>query len=320
MRPSARHVAIALSLTATACVHDGVPVGEGARPALPEPAMAFVNPDQSVADYLACLRDQQVMILSAHRGGPQPGFAENSLETFANTLAYAPFLIETDVRMTADGVFVLLHDEDLERTTTGTGPISETKSSDLAAVTLLDDDNQPTPHAIPTLDDALGWARHRAILQLDVKSGAPIEEVARLVVDRGAQGFAAVIAYSVEDALAAAAVSDELTVSVEIMDIATLDTLEASGLPAKRIMAWTGIETERPELWAALNARGVSAAWGSLWYLDREIMESGNTSEFARLAEDGLDVLSSDIHLDAHRAVETRQDTLAAVSTCNTRR
>lgn len=308
---------IAAVILIAACVQTGERAVDQPRPLLPEPATPIVNPTDTVAGYLACLRDEDVMILSAHRGGPQPGFAENSLHTFANTLSVAPFLIETDVRMTADGVLVLLHDEDLERTTTGEGMIAETPSADLAGLTLIDNEGDVTMHPVPTLEEALDWARDRAILQLDVKAGAPIDRVAELVIEKDAQRYAAVIAYSVEDALLAAAVSDDLTVSVEIMDIETLDALEAAGLPARRIMAWTGIETERPELWAALNARGVSAAWGSLWYLDREIMETGDTRAFARLADEGLDVLSSDIHLDAFRAVESRQDTAAAVTRCN---
>ncbi len=198
------------------------------------------------------------------------------------------------------------------------GSILETSFEELDGLQLVDDDGVAVSDTIPTLEAALDWARGRAMLQLDVKSGAPITRVAELVVESDAQAYAAVIAYTVDDALAAAAVSDELTVSVEIMDLARLDALEAAGLSADRIMAWTGIEIERPELWAQLNDRGVSAAWGSLWYLDRDVMETGNMMEFGRLADEGLDVLSSDIHEDAYEAVETRQDTVPAIRRCNT--
>ncbi|MEL6244952.1 MAG: glycerophosphodiester phosphodiesterase family protein [Pseudomonadota bacterium] len=301
----------------SACTHAADPKTElGARP-LSEPLVPFINPSDTVADYLACLRDDDVMIVSAHRGGPTPGYAENGLATIANTLSQAPFLVEVDIRMTADGVFVLLHDEDLSRTTTGEGLIAETTSADLAALQLVDNDGLPTGHPIPTLAEALDWARGRAFLQLDVKSGAPIDAVAAQVVERDAAPFAAVIAYTVEYALRAASVDEDLTVSVEILDTETLDLLETGGLSAERLMAWTGIETERPNLWASLNDRGVSAAWGSLWYLDRQVIENGQTEEFARLAEVGLDVLSSDIHLEAFQAVEKRQDTAAAVARCN---
>lgn len=284
---------------------------------LPEPTAPFVNPGATVADYLDCLRDKDVMIVSAHRGGPTPGYPENGLETFAESLSHAPFFIETDVRMTADGVFVLLHDEDLARTTTGAGLISQTPLSALTDVRLVDNDGQATDHAVTTLADALEWARGRAVLQLDVKRGAPIAEVAEQVAAAGAEPYAAVIAYSVEDALAAANAAPEVTVSVQVLDLDMLDALETGGLPPDRIMAWTGIQFERPALWAALNDRGVSAAWGSLWYLDVAIHQTGAAEEFARLADAGLDVLSSDYHRDAYTAVNARQDTPAAVAACN---
>jgi glycerophosphoryl diester phosphodiesterase len=292
----------------------GQPPAAGPTPIV---AAAIRNPAATVADYLACLRDHNVMMLSAHRGGPVPGYPENAIETFAHTLGQAPMLIETDVRRTADGVLVLMHDETLQRTTTAQGPIAEIAAADLAQARLLDNDARPTPFAAPTLSEALAWARGRTILQLDVKSGAPIQEVARAVIAADAQAFAAVIAYTEVDALAAAAVDPRLTISVQILDLATLDRLEAQGLPAYRIMAWTGIEVERPELWRALNARGVSAAWGSLWYLDQRVLASGDMTAFAGLAEQGLDILSSDLHQQAYAAAAARQDAPEAIAACN---
>ncbi len=277
----------------------------------------FQNPYETVADYLDCLREQDVMLISAHRGGPADGFPENALETFAETLRQAPMLIETDVRMTADGLFVLLHDEELQRTTTGFGELAETSFGDLQDVKLKDNKGRRTDFDIPALEEALDWARGRAFLQLDVKRGAPIEAVVDAVAAAEAQSYAAVIAYTKEDAIKAAMADPEITISIQILSIDQLDALEDAGVPADRIMAWTGIETERPELWQALNKRGVSAAWGSLWYLDKEIEESGDDSQFARLAEEGLDILSSDMHMRAYKAVEKRQDTNTAIATCN---
>ncbi|MEM1139241.1 MAG: glycerophosphodiester phosphodiesterase family protein [Pseudomonadota bacterium] len=284
---------------------------------LPAPAVAFENPGASVADYLACLRAADIMLVSGHRGGPVPGFPENALETFANTLAHGPMLIETDVRMTRDGVLILLHDETLERTTTGSGLVADAPWAEIKALSLVDDEGEVTAFRVPTLTEALAWARGRAILQLDVKSGAPIDKVAAAVSAAGAHGFAAVIAYTVQDAVRAAAVDPHLTLSVEILDRQSLDDLIGAGLDAARLMAWTGIETERPALWAGLNGRGISAAWGSLWYLDEEVRRSGDRSAFVRLAKGQLDVLSSDLHIDAYNAAETVQDTTRAVKGCN---
>ncbi|WP_373396985.1 glycerophosphodiester phosphodiesterase family protein [Algoriphagus halophilus] len=67
----------------------------------------------------------RIPMVSAHRGGPYPGFPENAIETFENVLNYTPSIIELDVAMTKDSVLVLMHDDDLDRTTNGTGKVEE---------------------------------------------------------------------------------------------------------------------------------------------------------------------------------------------------
>ncbi|WP_306250936.1 glycerophosphodiester phosphodiesterase family protein [Parvularcula sp. IMCC14364] len=280
-------------------------------------AAGFENPYTSVAEYLTCLRDKDVMLISAHRGGPVRGFPENAIETFENTLDHGPMLIETDVRTTADGVFILLHDEDLERTTNGTGLVSETTYTELQDLNLRDNRGRLTDFTIPTLEQALDWARDRAILQLDVKRGTPVDGVVDVVAAMDALRHAMVITYTTDDALRAASADPDATISVQIFDTGRLDSLERQGLPASRITAWTGTQGEEPALWAALNARGVSAAWGSFRTLDEEVERTGDASQYARLATDGLNILSSDLHLQAYDAVEKRQNTKAAVTRCN---
>ncbi|MEM6835074.1 MAG: glycerophosphodiester phosphodiesterase family protein [Pseudomonadota bacterium] len=284
---------------------------------LPTPATPIDNPGESVADYLSCLRAADVMMITGHRGGPVSGYPENALETFANTLAYGPMLLEVDVRMTKDGVFILMHDDILDRTTTGFGYVEDATLGEIKTLRLVDDEGTVTAFRVPTLAEALEWAKGRTILQLDVKRGAPIDEVSAFVSQADAQGYAAIIAYTAEDAIKAAAVDPRLTVSAQIMDMQTLDHLVAAGLPKDQLMAWTGLETEREALWRALNAQGISAAWGSLWYLDRQVAASGDAAPFVRLAEGALDVLSSDLHFMAFDSAETVQDTSQAVVGCN---
>jgi glycerophosphoryl diester phosphodiesterase len=72
------------------------------------------------------LRERGFVAVSAHRGGPGPGLAENAIPTFRNTLIAARgAFLEVDVSQTADGVLVLMHDDRADRTTTGTGAIKK---------------------------------------------------------------------------------------------------------------------------------------------------------------------------------------------------
>jgi glycerophosphoryl diester phosphodiesterase len=60
----------------------------------------------------------------AHRGAPKLA-PENSLEAFIVARDIGAKWIETDVKLTSDGIPILIHDETLDRTTTGHGPVSE---------------------------------------------------------------------------------------------------------------------------------------------------------------------------------------------------
>ena len=63
-------------------------------------------------------------VILAHRGGADE-HPENSIEAFEAMVAKGFTYIETDTHATADGKLVIIHDPDLDRTTNGSGPISE---------------------------------------------------------------------------------------------------------------------------------------------------------------------------------------------------
>src|SRR5438045_7294678 len=66
----------------------------------------------------------------AHRGAS--GYApENTFAAFDRAIEMGAPGAETDVRATADGVLVLLHDRMLDRTTNGRGPVTEMAFAEL---------------------------------------------------------------------------------------------------------------------------------------------------------------------------------------------
>ena len=121
----------------------------------------------------------------------------------------------------------------------------------------------------------------------------------------------------VEGAVAASQADPAISISVGIEDEAAFEALIEAGVPAERLMAWTGVlEGPRPELWALLDEAGVPAAGGSLWTLDGQVLETGDAGIYAELAGAGLDVLSSDLHRLAYETIEARQDGPEAVAAC----
>jgi glycerophosphoryl diester phosphodiesterase len=69
----------------------------------------------------------------AHRGGCALG-PENTIAAFDRGLAAGADGLELDVRLSADGMVVVCHDETLDRTTDGMGPVSMKTAAQLSRV------------------------------------------------------------------------------------------------------------------------------------------------------------------------------------------
>lgn len=99
------------------------------------------------------------MILNiAHRGAS--GYVlENTMEAFEKAIELGCDGIETDVQMSRDGILVLIHDEKIDRTTTGIGYVKDHTFEELHAL------------GIPSLEELLILAkRHKIFLNLELKN------------------------------------------------------------------------------------------------------------------------------------------------------
>ena len=132
--------------------------------------------------------DDRIPLISGHRGGRGKGYPENSMETFENTLSYTPATFEIDPRLTKDSVIVLFHDDTLERTSNGTGKVSDYTWEELQNFRLKDPEGNITNYRIPTLEEAIRWARGKTILILD-KKDVPMERTAQLITDMQAEPY-----------------------------------------------------------------------------------------------------------------------------------
>jgi glycerophosphoryl diester phosphodiesterase len=107
-------------------------------------------------------------LVVAHRGASalEP---ENTLVSFASALRAGAEVVELDVRQTADGVAVVLHDPDVAATTDGTGYVHELTTGQVKA---LDASGGRGPRQeIPTLAEALDLlAAHDVAANLEIKN------------------------------------------------------------------------------------------------------------------------------------------------------
>lgn len=133
-------------------------------------------------------------IFVAHRGGA--GLApENTLTAFVEAVeVWGAEMLELDVRLSADGHVMVVHDETVDRTTDGSGPVAQMTRDDLQALDagarFVDPRGRRSRAGqgirIPTLEEVLVRLPH---VRLNVE--AKCREVARplmdLVLGHGAQ-------------------------------------------------------------------------------------------------------------------------------------
>lgn len=124
--------------------------------ALVASTLGFAAP--AVADSSVQASKCPIPQLIAHRGGggegKDPYFYENSWKAFERSLSLGVKIIETDVRWTSDNVPVIMHDDDLARTTNGTGLVSTSTYDQIKDLELNNGAGK-----IPLFVDVLNWAK-----------------------------------------------------------------------------------------------------------------------------------------------------------------
>lgn len=119
--------------------------------------------------------DGRVMVV-AHRACWSAGAPENSLASIARCIAIGADMIEIDIRLTKDGIPVLMHDETIDRTTSGSGKVSDLTYEEISHVRLRrgagGDKALVSEETVPTLRDVLQLTRGAILINLDVKADA----------------------------------------------------------------------------------------------------------------------------------------------------
>jgi glycerophosphoryl diester phosphodiesterase len=152
-------------------------------------------------------RDWEIVIV-AHRG-MVVGFPENTLAAFRKSIEMGFSAIEIDLRATVDGHIVVMHDDTVDRTTSGRGMVSELT---LAEIRSLDAGSHAGPEfagqKVPT--SGLIERMHQLgkpvwttadVLYRDIDPERPRDELAELV-RLGTNGILTDIPETLRDVLA----------------------------------------------------------------------------------------------------------------------
>lgn len=184
----------------------------------------------------------EAAFVAAHRGDRSVA-PENTLPAVQAAIDGDFDYVEVDTALTVDGVAVLLHDETLDRTTTGSGPLAAHTFEQVRALdagSWFGEDFAGTP--VPTLDEFL------ALLATSQKRG--------MVEMKGVWTPAAAAAFA--DALHAYGLDDRIAVAS--FDARTLALIEEAAPRVPRMAILRSLPEDTVAAARALGVRGIVAS------------------------------------------------------------
>jgi len=125
-------------------------------------------------------------LVIAHRGGALES-TENTIGAFQRAVRIGAAGIETDIRLTRDGVVVVYHDEYFGRVEglaerQRTRLVSDLKYSEMTAQTLIPVGDDNGTRRVPTLDDLLGNVK-TVLLNIELKRCARFDELVNKTIN-----------------------------------------------------------------------------------------------------------------------------------------
>ena len=234
-------------------------------------------------------------IISVHRGGKSiKNYPENCLETLQYVNDSIPAIYEIDVAKTADNTLVLLHDNSLERTTTGTGKLTDYTYKEISAFNLEDDFGNETTFKIPLFTDVIKWAKtNNVILTVDIKRSVAVETVIDAVRSEKAEDVCIIITYDMQQAQKAYKWAPELLLSVSARNDKELDWLLHSNIPTENMLAFTGTRLSPDDFYKKVQSYGIKTILGTLGNLDKQAETKGDVP-YKVWQNKGIDVFATD--------------------------
>lgn len=234
-------------------------------------------------------------IISVHRGGKSiKNYPENCLETLQYVNDSIPAIYEIDVAKTKDFKLVLLHDNTLDRTTTGSGKILDYTYQELQAFNMVDDFGNETSFKIPLFTNVLKWAKqNNVVLTVDIKRSVNVETVIDAIRKEQAEDNCIIITYDLKQAQKAYKWAPELLLSVSARNDKELDWLLHSNIPTENMLAFTGTRLSPDAFYKKVQSYGIKTILGTLGNLDNQAKSKGEVP-YSVWKNKGIDIFATD--------------------------
>lgn len=247
------------------------------------------------------------ILISGHRGGREPNFPENCIESFENVLKQTPAFFEIDPRLTKDSVIVLMHDATLDRTSTGKGNLADYTWEELQSVRLKDSEGRVTPYKIPTLESAIRWSKGKTVVNLD-KKDVPMEMIASLIRECNAENDLMLTVHTGAQARYYYDRFPNIMFSVFARNNSEYEDIAISGVPWKNMIAYVGptIDEKNAHIVQKLHANDVR--WMISVAPTHDKKPSFNERKKLYLQEIALkpDIIESDYPTDVAKALKEK--------------
>jgi glycerophosphoryl diester phosphodiesterase len=202
-----------------------------------------------------------------------------------------------------------MHDDTVDRTTNGTGAVSELTYAEISELRLVDVDGQVLDEGVPTFADALSFLDGRGFAQVDLKDTS-FEEISETLVAANAVDRSVVITYSIEDAIRLAGLLPEVTLSVGARNADDLERLNQGGVDFSLTTIWLGVGTGNPDWDAVLANLGLETSFGDFGG------ERNGTVDYQLLSQNGAEVISVDDVPAAAAALDAYDSSRALLEAC----
>lgn len=249
---------------------------------------------------------KDIPLVSGHRGGPMKGYPENCVETMEHTLSLTPATFEIDPHLTKDSMIVLMHDATLDRTTTGKGKVIDYTLAELKQLYLKDIDGNVTPYRIPTLDEAIRWAKGKTVLILDYKD-VPLAMTARKIKQYDAAAWVMLTVHNAAEAKFYYDADRNAMFEAFVKTPKALAEYEAAGIPWKQVMAYIGPD-DKPEnktMQDLLHARKVMSMISTAPTYDKLEKPEDRAKAYRDIIQHGNDVIEADRAAEAAAAIQS---------------
>jgi glycerophosphoryl diester phosphodiesterase len=249
---------------------------------------------------------RDIPLVSGHRGGPMKDFPENCIETMQNTLTYAPATFEIDPHITKDSMIVLMHDATLDRTTTGKGKVCDYTLKELKQLYLKDIDGKVTPYRIPTLDEAILWAKGKTVLILDYKD-VPMAMTARKIRQYNAASWVMLTVHNAAEAKFYYDNNHDAMLEAFVKTPQAMAEYEAAGIPWSHVMAYVGPDDKpaNKTMYDLLHARKVMCMLSTAPTYDKLEKQEDRAKAYRDIILHGADVIEADRASEAAAAIQS---------------